>query len=154
MFHYDPVSGSLRWAIGRLAGKMTGQKPNRGYLKVFIGGRQYFTHRAVWKMVHGDDPDFIDHVDGNRANNAIANLRSVGKAENNLNCRLRSDNRSGVPGVSQRSTGVWRARIKKDGLDIHIGNFKTRDAAVAARKSAEQRLGFSDRHGSAAEERV
>lgn len=153
-FSYDEFTGELRWKSGRLAGKLTGQKPNRGYLKVFIDGTQYFVHRVIWKMVYGTEPDHIDHIDGRRSHNAIANIRSVVKGQNNLNCRLRRDNKSGCPGVSLRPTGVWRARIKLDGRDTHLGHFKSCEEAVAARKSAERMLGFSARHGSPAEERV
>ena len=130
-----------------MAGKLTGRGLTQGYWKVFLGGRQYLTHRIIWKLVHGVDPEFIDHIDGNRTNNALANLRSVTRETNRRNCCERRDGTSGFRGVRQRSPTLWQARIQANGVDRHLGNFKSRESAIQARLKAEAELGYAPQNG-------
>jgi hypothetical protein len=89
----------------------------------------------------------IEHRDSNPSNNSWANLFAVPDAKNkqNLNDRLRKDNRSGCRGVSQRPDGRWHARITVDGRTILLGDYIDLEQAVMVRKNAERRYLDHDR---------
>ena len=87
-----------------------------------INSKPYKAHRVIWKMVYGSDPHYIDHINGDRTDNRISNLRSVTKAQNNRNKRLRSDNKSGVTGVHwYNPRNKWRVDVRYNGKTKHIG---------------------------------
>jgi len=99
-------------------------------------------------MVYGQWPtEDIDHIDGNRANNRVENLRAVSRSVNMRNAYRRKDNKSGFVGVHKNRVGSWVAQIAVDGRVIHLGFFRAQGDAVAARKAAEIEHGFSVRHG-------
>ncbi|WP_038953007.1 HNH endonuclease, partial [Bradyrhizobium japonicum] len=104
------------------------------YLRVSINHKIYLVHRLVWKMVTGEEPvGYIDHIDGNRFNNAWANLRDVTHDQNMWNAKLFHNNTSGYRGVSFiQSHGMWRAAISVNGKKKHIGYFDTAEAAHVA----------------------
>lgn len=112
----------------------------------YILGKCYGAHRVAWVYVHGAQPKHIDHIDGDPENNCIANLRSVNHATNLKNQKMRSTNSSGVMGVDM-SKGRWRARIKVDGRELHIGRFDSFADAAFARAQAERLHGFHENHG-------
>ena len=96
----------------------------------------------------GEDPDHIDHEEGNRGDNRWSLLKEGSKQQNHLNMKLFSNNSSGVPGVSfDKKRGRWRARIVLTGQDQHLGYFDDLEAAVEARKAAEKQYGFHQNHG-------
>ena len=107
------------------------------------------SHRVVWAIVHGEWPSqHIDHIDGDRSNNRIDNLRDVTHATNHRNVRKKSNNTSGFTGVSWSSkANKWRAHIKVDFRQINLGHFCRIEDAVSARLAAEKRYGFTERHG-------
>lgn len=112
-----------------------------------IFGERYFAHRIIWKLVTGEDPIDIDHINGNPSDNRILNLRSVTHAGNQKNLKKRQDNTSGITGVrwvSQR--GKWNAQVHSGGKAFNLGNFNTQEEAIAARKAAEIRHGFHVNH--------
>jgi hypothetical protein len=118
------------------------------YLRASIFGRFHSAHRVAWAIINGDPvPDFLDHIDGDRRNNRIHNLRPVSKAENSRNRGLRSDNTSGRSGIYVTKSGTFKARIFANGRDQHLGTFKEFEEAAAARKQAEERFGFFEGHG-------
>jgi hypothetical protein len=117
-----------------------------GYAVGRVLGKQVKAHRVIWAMVYGDWPEHeIDHINGVRDDNRLENLRHVSRSENQRNCKLRRDSSSGVTGV-RRSHGcsTWTAFIG----NVRLGAFKTKEAAIAARKAAERDAGYSRRHGS------
>jgi len=90
----------------------------------------------------------IDHIDGDTLNDRIKNLRDVTNAENHKNAKMAKSNKSGFNGVSFcKQTGRWRAVIKVNFRNIHLGRFDKIEDAIAARQIANERFGFSDRHG-------
>jgi hypothetical protein len=103
----------------------------------------------VWVIHHGRWPEeFIDHIDHDRGNDRIENLREVSNAENCKNKSLARVGRSGVFGVHfDARYGTWSARIHSDGEHINLGSFETKIEATAARKAAERLLGFHQNHG-------
>lgn len=150
-FFSDPYSSTkaARWN-GRFAGKEAFTTTLvSGYKTGTILNKDYYAHRIAWILTFQDWPDNqIDHINGNKADNRIANLRDVTDRENHLNQRRRGDNTSGVIGVRYfPPTKRWHAYISIDGKRIPLGNYRYFDAAVAARKAAEKVLGFHPNHG-------
>lgn len=120
-----------------------------GYLKGRLLGERYRAHRVIWLLHTGSWPsDQIDHINGNKSDNRIENLRDVSGQENLRNQRRRSTNTSGYAGVSwHKRDNRWSAQIWHDGRKRHLGLFKSRDEAVATRKQAEKRYGYHPNHG-------
>lgn len=97
-------------------------------------------------MINDQWPDVVDHIDGDRLNNRIANLRDEGSAGNSLNSSRPSTNTSGHIGVYRRFN-KWVAQINFGGRTRRIGAYDDIADAVAARKEEERRLGFHENHG-------
>ena len=90
----------------------------------------------------------IDHINGDKIDNRISNLRDVTKLENAKNASISANNTSGFNGVYWVKTkGVWVAKIWTQGKLKHLGYFDKIQDAVAARKLANKKYGFSDRNG-------
>ena len=81
-------------------GDVAGTEHGNGYLKVRLGDKVYYAHRLVYYMHHGWMPEQIDHINGNRSDNRIDNLRAATKSQNALNSRMPKNNTSGVKNVS------------------------------------------------------
>lgn len=127
------VGKDLVWSSGRKAGSIAGGVSNKGYLQVNIGGVKYMAHRLALAIHNGFDSGMeIDHIDGDKRNNSIDNLRESDRSENNMNQVLRSDNKSGIKGVDRRESGRYRAQIQHRGVKVYLGNFESeRDAENA-----------------------
>lgn len=139
---YDPEAGELKWKVasGSASPRETaGTKHNRGYVAIGLDGTVMLAHRAAWALTHGHWPEAeIDHRDGDRANNKLANLREATHAQNMTNLALARNNSSGVTGVDfMIRKNVWRASIWVDGKKKHLGVFKRKDDAVDARLRAQ-----------------
>lgn len=103
LFTYDPDTGVLTWACGRNKGRDAGYPTSNGYLRVKIGQTHYRVHRIIWKLYHGTDiPDLqqIDHINRNRTDNRIGNLRVVTASENNRNQACAASVYAGRQGVA------------------------------------------------------
>ena len=130
---FELRDGHLYWRVskgGSRAGVRAGC-PDRGYLRVKVGGRIYAVHRLIWMMNFGPIPDgiHIDHIDGNPGNNKIENLRLATNAENQRNRQgANADSKSGIRGVSPQKGG-WQARVQVNGREIGRW-FKSKIAAV------------------------
>ena len=138
---YDPETGAFlwrnpraKWQIGVPAGNVN---KCLGYRQINIDKRLYYAHRLAWLYVHGMWPAAtIDHVDGNRDNNRLANLRAATYGQNNRNRGLRADNRFGCPGLQlSTTTGKWLLQMRGK----HLGVFESRDEAIATYKAAAER---------------
>jgi hypothetical protein len=106
-------------------------------------------HRALWAMTYGAWPkDDIDHVDGDRSNNDISNLRLVTASDNQRNQKRYKNNTSGHTGVSwYKPYSKWRATICLNGKHKHLGYFDTAEEAAKAREKASNTYGFHANHG-------
>jgi len=139
LFLIDNASACLRWKINRSqmkAGNVAGAVQANGYVRVQVDGRFYAAHRLVWLMSTGSWPTYdIDHINGDRADNRLSNLRQATRSQNLMNTRLRSDNRSGAKGVRVKR-GKFQARIKINGIEKSLGVFDTIEQAVSARAVA------------------
>lgn len=114
-----------------------------GYLKVNFDGKVRLVHRLIWALVYGDEPvGMIDHIDGNRANNRIENLRCCDNRTNMQNLkRARTDSATGVLGVSLcKQTGRYVGRIRSGSKYLSLGRFDTVEQASEAYLSNKRRL--------------
>ena len=156
IFKYDPDTGKLFWRDRdrNLSGKEAGgpDKHIGGYIRVRVNGRLQLAHRVIVAMTYGKWPiGEVDHINGNRSDNRIENLRVVTRAENFRNKSRYASNKSGVTGVHWHSAaGKWCAAISiANGKTKHIGLFDTVDDAAAARALEASRLGYHANHGRA-----
>jgi len=110
--------------------------------------RHYLAHRLAWFYVYGEFPTMIDHIDGNRTNNKISNLRQVSSKENQCNLTIAANNTSGITGVSfSKERSKWEAKIQIDGKTIHLGRYLDKEDAILARKQGEVKYEFHKNHG-------
>lgn len=144
----DPAEASRAWN-NKFAAKKAFTAVRRGYRVGNVYGRTYPAHRVAWAIHHGDWPTGdIDHIDGDRQNNAITNLRDVTRAINLRNMRMSRHNTTGFTGVYRNThTWKWSAKIWLNNRSVHLGYFATAEEAVAARKRAQEENGFSATHG-------
>lgn len=137
---------------GKYAGKraLTYSEPSRPYPYGDILGSKCYAHRAIWALVHGYWPLMVDHINGDKADNRLKNLREVNRSGNMMNRKIGSHNSCGVMGVYfDKNRGLWAAEIMKDGRKVHLGRFISLEKAAAARREAQETLGFGPRHGCA-----
>jgi len=144
LLHYDPDTGVFTWiktAAHRVpAGTVAGALSNKGYLRIQIDRKIYPAHRLAWLYVHGTWPrGFVDHINRNRVDNRISNLRDVNASQNVRNCGLRATNTSGYKGVSYwTERKKWAAQIRLNGKNKLLGMFATPEEASAAYKKAAE----------------
>ena len=144
LFLYNDKTGVLI----RKSGRKTGCKLNTGYIKIRIDGVPYVAHRIIWKMVYGYDPLYIDHINHNKSDNRICNLREVTKSQNQRNKPMQENNSSGCVGVYWNTRkNKWVAQMMLGKRNLYIGAFKDKKSAIAARKQKEFELGFHKNHG-------
>lgn len=97
----------------------------RGYFKLWVDGKFYYLHRLIYLYHHGYLPNEIDHIDRNPSNNKIENLRAVTRTVNNINQNIKSNNTSGVKGVSwNKLNKKWEVYIDLGGKRKHLGLHK------------------------------
>lgn len=142
------VGNCKRWNT-RFANKLALTALCEGYYRGTFLRTNITRHKVAWLIFHGKSPvGVIDHVDGNRLNNKIDNLRDVTMTENNKNKSISRNNTSNVTGVSfDKSRNKWVVGIGHDNKYIRIGRFDNYDDAVTARKKMEKSLGYHSNHG-------
>lgn len=144
---YDPETGDFRWKVstnGRIkVGQIAGCLESSGYIKIRIEGKSYGAHRLAWIVVNGDIGDLlIDHINGVKTDNRIANLRLASNLENSRN-RRNQKNKSGIRGVYWNEPArKWQASGFKDGRLISLGYFDEKsDAAKVAAEFRRKEYG-------------
>lgn len=146
ILHYDEVTGVFTWkrptSKRTKAGMEAGTAHSKGYLVIKIEGRLYFAHRLAWFYVYGSWPSKnLDHINRQKTDNRVVNLREVTNSENAQNRLIQSNNTSGFRGVSwHKRDKLWYSRIVVDGKARLIGVFKTPEQAGAAYKEAALKM--------------
>lgn len=133
---YDPISGRFNRLISRPhspAGSLAdGKFDTHGYRVVRVGGNEHRAHRLAWYMSHGEwPPADIDHINGDRADNRLSNLRLATRQQNLRNARISSRSSSGAKGVHP-SGRYWAVALRVDGKKRHVGTFETKELAAEA----------------------
>lgn len=168
-FYYDITSPSfLRWKenvvagnkLNRKAGDIAGSISNTGYYRITINREQFLAHRIVY-FLHFPEYDQsleIDHMNQNKLDNSISNLRCVERNINSRNYPIRSDNKSGIVGISKRKLSgleYWVSFFNENGKQytkwfsiLKHGDSLAKEMALNFRKQALERIGgYSDSHG-------
>lgn len=144
LLSYDPETGEFAWRANTTnsrvaAGSIAGTVNRGGYRQISIKNSLYYAHRLAWLWVNGRWPTMvIDHVNGNRSDNRIANLREANARQNVAN--KRSTNRLGVRGVFlHEPAGRYTAAISRDNRTIYLGGFDSSEKAGAAYQAAAKK---------------
>jgi hypothetical protein len=141
---YNPLTGFLVWNETRRTRKksaVAGSLKPDGYRRIQIDKTRYYAHRLVWLWVYGEVPSCeIDHVNRERDDNRLCNLRLATGAENKQNRAKQNTNTSGYTGVGWNiGKGKWQSRIMRDGKSIHLGYYDRIEDAVNARAEAKRK---------------
>lgn len=139
---YDPDSGVFRALVKRKqinVGDKVGCSTSKGYWRIKVNDREYSAHLLAWLYVHGRWPvRQIDHINRNRTDNRLANLREASPAENGQNRRLGTNSTSGHIGVTfAKDAGKWQASIGVNGRLRYLGQFTTVQQAADAYAEAK-----------------
>jgi hypothetical protein len=154
---YNPHTGLFTYknVRGKYPGDLAGTIRSSGYIGIKLNGKEYPAHHLAWFWCFGLWPKEVDHIDHNKLNNAIKNLRAVTHAENSLNRPHQVNNQSGVQGIFwQQSRKRWLSRIKFDGRLVwqKIYRFEDFNKAVEERQAKLKELGFHQNHGKSRKE--
>lgn len=148
---YDAETGALTWKTRplhhfkdqraadswntRLAGRsQLGSADRKGYRRININGTPHAAHRLIWLLVHGElPPEQIDHINGNKGDNRLCNLRAASASSNQHNRPVNANNSSGFKNVCWHAlSGKWRSYIVVNYKQKSLGLHDTREAAYAA----------------------
>lgn len=148
LLHYDPETGIFTWRKYRSynapTGSVAGTHNSNGYIVICIDRSREFAHRLVWLYMHGYIPECtIDHINRDRLDNRLENLREATRQCNARNIGLQQNNTSGIKGVTwDKSRIKWVAFIKVSGKHIPLGRYADKSDAAMRRWEAEKEHGF------------
>lgn len=168
LFEYDAGTGELTWKKrdvslfneteartakhacshwnSRFAGKPALTALTRGYKGGRAIGYKLAAHRVAWKLVHGVEPEYVDHINGDPTDNRLVNLRSVSHLVNMRNRKVGVKNTSGIVGVFWlKPLSKWQSYIYLNGRKKILGYFIEKSDAADARYRAEAAEGFITR---------
>jgi hypothetical protein len=144
VLNYCPESGVFVW-IGKTAGQrkfgnVAGTTSVSGYRDIKVDGTLFRAHRLAWLYVYGEfPPDQIDHINREKADNRLVNLRAVTQSENQHNSNLKITNKSGFKGVCyHKNNKKWCAQIRLNSVSKNLGYFASPEAAGAAYLAAQK----------------
>ena len=147
---YDAATGTLTWKHrpsvsgswnSRCAGKPAGNIDIHGYRRVSIENRKFWAHRLIWRLMTGEEPAMVDHINGDRGDNRFENLRAADQAENLQNRGASANSRTGVKGVHfSKAAGRYAAQIMVRRERHSLGLFDTVEEAAAAYAAAAAKL--------------
>lgn len=147
LFNYDPETGIVtrRMAVSVKcrAGDVVGHREARGYVHTTVDWRPIRLHQLIWIYVHGRIDGEIDHVNGDKSDNRLSNLRPANRSQNMSNKPLDRRNKSGFKGVHwSKKDRCWVAQIQVNRKTIHLGSFgEARAAAAVYAEAAKQHFG-------------
>lgn len=137
---FNPETGAFTRKVSGFnprvqAGTRAGGLARDGYRYVRVDTTRYLEHRLAWFYVYGHWPSEIDHANGVKDDNRIANLRVATRTQNNANKALQRNNASGFKGVHfDKANQKWMAYLQVSGKFKNLGRFDSIEAAVEARR--------------------
>lgn len=141
-------NGNLYWGVKParkiVVGSLAGTINKYGYSTITFKGVKFLSHRLVYLLYYGYIPELIDHINGDKLDNRILNLRVCNKQENSCNAKISSMNTSGIKGVTwHKISNKWRVRLGQ----IHLGLFTSLcDAKAVAENYRNEKHGEFARH--------
>lgn len=164
LLHYDPDTGVFTWKkrdrkwfkSDRDFKSWNARYPQEkagcvkdGYTAIRLAGKANSAHRLAWLFVYGVTPvSQIDHINHNKSDNRILNLREATPQSNQRNMPKSPRNKSGTTGVRlDTRSNRWTAQIRYDGEQVHLGSYIEMKDAIKARKAAERIHGYHKNHG-------
>jgi hypothetical protein len=145
LLHYNPNTGVFTRIdsnrVDRL-GKQPGSRNTKGHVQIRLDGVLYVAHRLAWLYMNGEFPvNQLDHIDGDKTNNKIVNLRDATNKQNQENVPLQVNNTSGYRGVSfDKRLKKFRAYVCHNRQQTTLGFFATSEAAATAAKKARDQF--------------
>jgi HNH endonuclease/AP2 domain len=143
---YDTETGIFKLKVnrgGKRAGSVAGSKNSKGYISIKVDGRSYRAHHLVRLYVRGvwPEPGYeVDHINGDKTDNRLANLRHSTRSQNQANMPARADNKCGLKGVCvHKQSGKWEAQIQASGKKLHLGMFESPELAHETYVAAAQK---------------
>jgi hypothetical protein len=147
LLEYNPENGVFTRKIdasNTKSGSVAGYIDiDSGYVRIGIDGKRYWAHRLAWLYMHGVWPVHdIDHIDRDRSNNRISNLRDVRRSmnlQNQVEANQRSVSR--IRGVSwDKARCRWKVELSVGNRNKYIGRFSSIDAAADAYRKAKEKF--------------
>jgi len=133
LLNYNPETGIFTYKKKRAKctpGKIAGTYHVNGYTHIQLNRKIYKAHRLAWLYVYGHFPQFIDHINCDRGDNRLCNLREVNIYQNNHNSKINKNNTSGIKGITwNKKAQKWCAQICANGKSIYLGLFNDIDLA-------------------------
>jgi hypothetical protein len=144
LFEYK--DGDLIW---KNKCKKAGSLKPTGYIVIEINNKNIMAHRLVWLYHNKKINGFIDHIDGDRSNNRIENLRMVNRIQNQWNRKISANNKTGIKGIRIRpDNNKFEARIAVNGKRIVLGSFEDLELAELVMQVARDKFhGVYANHG-------
>lgn len=160
ILEYDQNTGKLIWKCRadrnkcwhtKYANKNAGyivfkNKDYPPYMGLTIDGKAYLAHRIIWKIIYGEDPLFIDHINGDGTDNHLSNIRNINATINQRNKKMHRNNSSGV-------TGVFKDNVRNKWIAVNSDTKKHKrfnrieDAILYRNQYLETAKFFTKRHG-------
>lgn len=152
VLHYDSSTGIFTWtknAIPKMRNKIAGTITKKGYINIDVMNKCQKAHRLAWLYVYGYIPkNQIDHINHNKSDNRIKNLREATPQQNQFNKKITTRNTSGFKGVSFHNlTKKWRAAININKKTKYLGEFNSPEEASFAYNSMAKKIHGVFAHG-------
>lgn len=154
--HFEYKDGSLYWKkINKYASNIKiGDKAGHvckinGYVIISLNGKYYREHHLIWTYHYNTAANLLDHINGKKDDNHIENLRECSQQQNCLNQKIRSDNKTGIKGVTYRHKHKkpWIGRVLVNGKHIQSSFYLKEDAVLFVKETREKYHGCYHKHG-------